>query len=609
MRKNLLFVLTLIMVPFAAFSQNDTILVDLGEVPSASPWNNVGSPTTGSVDGLLNQYGATTPYNLAITDVFNNINLDGTQSPDPALGMPASATGDSFFGNVATFGGQEQPTAAVTFSNLNTDYLYTFEIFCSRTASDNRETQFDLQGATTDVGYVNAASNTSELAVVSAMPAGDGTITITASPGPNNTNGSGFYYMGAIRMIYPQDETIEPEAFVVEPNGGEYWQVGRDDVELRWKNTTQTDATIEYSTDNGSSWSTIGTYGPLETITLWTVPDDVSMECLVRITADGIQDESDAVFEITDDEATCPIVVLGSSTAAGTGASQPDSAWVNKYRAEIYQNDTRYPIINLGVGGYTTYHILPTGTPIPDGVNVTINPERNVTKALTYDPAAIIINMPSNDAANNFPLEDQMANFQLIVETAAAGGAISYVCTTQPRNFTNPGQITLQEAVRDAIFDMYGEFAIDFWNGVATDEGTIMPSLDSGDGIHLNDMGHDILYSRVIDKQLDTLCNAISTDIPSLEFNNAVVSMYPNPFSSSINLAFTAKTPGIIEVAFHDILGRNLYTYKRGFTSGAQVLEIMPNLPKDMPVQVLVAKITITEANQTFQTALRVVKN
>src|SRR6476469_6554639 len=80
------------------------------------------------------------------------------------------------------------------------------------------------------------------------------------------------------------------------------------------------------------------------------------------------------------------LVVLGSSTAAGTGASVPDSAWVNRLQAEYAKNrndnqDTT--IINLAVGGYVTYKVMPNDYVTPAG-KPAADTARNVTKALSY---------------------------------------------------------------------------------------------------------------------------------------------------------------------------------------------------------------------------------
>ena len=102
--------------------------------------------------------------------------------------------------------------------------------------------------------------------------------------------------------------------------------------------------------------------------------------------------------------------------------------------------------------------------------------------------------MPSNDAVNNFGLDQQMRNFDLIVKAAQAEGVQTFICTTQPRNLGSQSQIDIQTSVRDAIFSTYGDHAIDFWTGIAANNGFILSQYDSGDGIHLNNEGHDILF-------------------------------------------------------------------------------------------------------------------
>ena len=45
-----------------------------------------------------------------------------------------------------------------------------------------------------------------------------------------------------------------------------------------------------------------------------------------------------------------------------------------------------------------------------------------------------------------------------------------------------------------------GESAVDFWTELALPGATIDPRYDSGDGIHLNDAGHRILFERMAAK-------------------------------------------------------------------------------------------------------------
>ena len=537
----------------------DTVLVDFGgTTASPPPYNNLTDPRAGSVSDLLNTAGFSTGYAVTVVDSFNNINTDGTVNPAPELDLLATATGDSFFGNIAPFGGQTQPTGAVALTGLDTAQQYTMEVFASRTATDNRETQYTVTGSNSDTLFLNVSSNADRTVTTTLQPDSSGTIRIEARPGPNNNNGSNFYYLGALRLTYPNTAPAGGATLTLtDPNGGERWQVGKT-ADITWTSRNVTDVVLEYTTDDGNNWSAIDTVAAAGGRYPWTIPNTPTEEARVRIIADTLLDGSDGVFTITTDTTTCTIVVLGSSTAEGTGASTPDSAWVNRFRASL-ANDTRFEVVNLARGGYTTYHILPTGAEIPAGVNITPDPERNITQALTYDPFAIIVNMPSNDAANNFSVSAQLDNFAAVATAAGSQDAAVYVATTQPRNFTDPAQIKLQREVRDSILAIYGDRSIDFWTGLADDNGFIRPEYDSGDGIHLNDAGHAILFRRVTTLGLDTTdCSGpTSLDREPVRMQSGLLKVFPNPTSTGyLDLSFGDWAGREVRVQLYDMLGR-----------------------------------------------------
>ncbi len=204
------------------------------------------------------------------------------------------------------------------------------------------------------------------------------------------------------------------------------------------------------------------------------------------------------------------IVILGSSTAAGTGPSSADSAWVNKYRAYVQSINPNNEVINLAKGGYTTYHIMPTGwtqtagRPAPDTA-------RNITKALSLNPDAIIVNMPSNDASNGFGVAEQMFNFDSLFSMANNSNVKIWICTTQPKTSLGASGKAIQVGVRDSILVRYGQYAIDFWTTIADGNHSIQPQFNA-DGTHLNDAGHSILVSRVMVEQiLGNLFSPVST--------------------------------------------------------------------------------------------------
>ncbi|NUN10293.1 MAG: T9SS type A sorting domain-containing protein [Ignavibacteriaceae bacterium] len=195
------------------------------------------------------------------------------------------------------------------------------------------------------------------------------------------------------------------------------------------------------------------------------------------------------------------IVVLGSSTSAGIGPSTSDSAWVNRFRKNLLAQDTSYKVVNLAIGGYTTYHIMPTGFTPPGGrPNPAVN--NNITFALTYTPVAVLINMPSNDATNLYPITEQIANYDTLVKILRNNNISTWISTTQPRNFSDPNQTSLLKAMRDSTYSRYGQYAVDFWTTLADTNGWIVSTYNSGDGIHLNDAGHRILYERMRDAVL-----------------------------------------------------------------------------------------------------------
>jgi hypothetical protein len=105
----------------------------------------------------------------------------------------------------------------------------------------------------------------------------DATFTITAAPNPMIT--------------------------VTAPNGGEVWVVGTVH-QIKWTRQDVTSVKIEYSTDNGSTWSVVvasrpAVYGNYN----WTIPNTPSTQCLVRVSDvsnPAVFDVSDGTFTIQD---------------------------------------------------------------------------------------------------------------------------------------------------------------------------------------------------------------------------------------------------------------------------------------------------------------------
>lgn len=504
----------------------DTVGVDFGTVLSPSPWNNLESGLSGNLPDLLNFSNFNSGIGIRVTDPFSGVNTAGTPNPGRKLGLPASASSDSFFGNTTIFNGSIEPTGAVELYNLNPNKAYTISIFSSRTATDNRETSYKMVGKDSSEVFLNSSINTDSMVTATLKPNANGIISINVSAGPNNNNASKFYYLGALYVSYPKEVSNVEEITVTRPNGGEFYQVGRN-VDITWKGRNIPEVNLEYSINNGTSWLYISkANGSIGKYT-WTVPNTPSKQALVRVRGTQVSDVSDRVFEISATNSVCRIVVLGSSTAEGTGASPRDSSWVNRF-AQSLASSTKYEVVNLGKGGYTTYHIIPNGAPNA-GSGITTDTARNVNKALSLNPSIIIVNMPSNDAAIGFNAQEQMRNFRLIDDAAKANGVKVYICTPQPRNFTNPIQITIQTATRDSVLKVYGSMAIDFWTGMADTDGFILPQFNSGDGIHVNNAGHKLLFEKVDALMIgNSECGVTNTKLEE-KIDYPQIMIYPNP--------------------------------------------------------------------------------
>jgi len=194
------------------------------------------------------------------------------------------------------------------------------------------------------------------------------------------------------------------------------------------------------------------------------------------------------------------VVILGSSTAVGAAANPIDSSWVNRYARYLATVFTSPEVVNLAIGGNTTFNVMPTGFTPPSPWNTTTYFPRttgNITRALQLYPNLIIVNLPSNDCADHIPVERQTANYDRILQEADAAGVPIWVTTSQPRNLDQAGRTLLQQ-MRSAILGRYSSHAIDFWSGIADGGGSILPQFNA-DGTHLNNAGHRVLFGRVVD--------------------------------------------------------------------------------------------------------------
>ena len=128
----------------------------------------------------------------------------------------------------------------------------------------------------------------------------------------------------------------QPYIEVIYPNGGESFNPGTTEL-ITWDNTGVTgNQTVEYSLNNGASWTTISSTVPAATTRLsWPVPAGNTSTALIRVSSGAITDVSDANFNI-----------LGTTTGFATTTSGCGSGSVS-FTWNAVTNATNYDIYKL----------------------------------------------------------------------------------------------------------------------------------------------------------------------------------------------------------------------------------------------------------------------
>lgn len=202
---------------------------------------------------------------------------------------------------------------------------------------------------------------------------------------------------------------------------------------------------------------------------------------------------------VTPKHASAPptVVILGSSTAEGTGANPPDSSWAHRLAAAVNKTSIKANFVNLAFGGYTTYEVSPTGSapvsgrPVPDT-------GRNITKALSYHPGLVIISLPSNDIAYNFTDTEILNNYANITQALTSQNVPYIIFSTQPRDFSDPNQRMRLKTINDKIKAVYTYHVNDFLDQLSTSTYSINPLYEAGDGIHVNNAGHLVIFNATM---------------------------------------------------------------------------------------------------------------
>ncbi len=202
------------------------------------------------------------------------------------------------------------------------------------------------------------------------------------------------------------------------------------------------------------------------------------------------------------------IVVLGSSTAAGDGATSYDSSWIGRLSRHYKDLGLIDTIYNRAIGGRTTLDCLPTDSlHLGEGQYPYPDTGRNVSKALSYRPLPllVIVSLPNNDIDHDATetLPQFLANLRVIYNVLLASNVRCIIAGAQPRTDFNMAKRLKVKEANDSIQAEFAHNTLEFWDTL-TDHTSVPDSLglksmfNAGDGIHLNNLGHLLLYNITI---------------------------------------------------------------------------------------------------------------
>ncbi|MDR6984052.1 lysophospholipase L1-like esterase [Rheinheimera pacifica] len=195
-------------------------------------------------------------------------------------------------------------------------------------------------------------------------------------------------------------------------------------------------------------------------------------------------------------------VVLGSSSAAGAGATKPENSWAGLLRADEVSADAVWH--NIARGGYTSYQALSESCKV-DVLRKQPDAEHNIDKALQLSADLVLLSFPSNDAALGYPAVETAANILLLRQQLADENIALLVLSAQPRNMAADKQqqlVELNRLLKPVLTDCF----VDIYASLAAVDGGLSAQYDFGDGVHLNDAGHQLVFDAIKQVLLSGKC-------------------------------------------------------------------------------------------------------
>ena len=190
------------------------------------------------------------------------------------------------------------------------------------------------------------------------------------------------------------------------------------------------------------------------------------------------------------------IVILGSSTAEGDKATD-GNAWRERLYTFLSQNLSSFSLNRKTFRGHTSYHKMPSDY-IPPPDRPYPHTYQNITASLDLQPDIILVNLPSNDVALYYELQETITNFKVIKNEAENQGVKIFFTTTQPRNFSDFERRKALQDKAKVIQDTFGTQAINIYDPMVNYADLRMKDEYNADDIHPNDEGHRVIFELIL---------------------------------------------------------------------------------------------------------------
>lgn len=271
--------------------------------------------------------------------------------------------------------------------------------------------------------------------------------------------------------------------------------------------TTSTTSSSTTSTTSTTSSTTTTTSSSTTTTSTTTSSTTTTTTTLIpeKLTLSAIDNGNTFNLKWTNNRSALtnnPLFIgIGSSTLEGIyGASSYNTSYAGLFQQQLTNIATGIPVFaNNALGGTNISQALPVGT--ASG----INENRSITLALSANPSGIILGFASNEpTAGITPTQwkDYVVQF---FNLAKQRNIPLFVVSPLPRTQYNSTQqqqlVDARNLIKSSIPDYAFIDMLDLLRDTSSaNPATINPIYDSGDGIHVNDAGHNLIYTNLWNK-------------------------------------------------------------------------------------------------------------